>query len=440
MDTSGHSSEGKRVVLTTFGSLGELHPVLAVALGLKARGHHAVVATSEAYRPKVESLGLGFATLRPDLPDWTDDPGSMARIMDLRRGPERIIREMMMPVLCQSYDDTLAAAEGADLLLSHPLTFATRLVAEKVGLPWASTALSPLSFFSGHDPPVLAPAQVLSKLRFLGPAFNRPLFRFLKRTVRSWSLPWHRLRAEVGLPMTGDDPLMEGQHSPALVLALFSPMLAAGQPDWPRQTVTTGFPFLDRDGDVGLPTELSEFLDDGPPPIVFTLGSAAVRDAGRFYEHSLRAAGMLGRRAVLLIGDDPRNRPSSLPDGIAAFKYAPFSALFPRAEAIVHQGGVGTTGQALRSGRPMLVMPYAFDQPDNADRVARLGVGRTIPRRRYTAERAAVELRKLLDDPSYALRAEEVGRLVREEDGVGSACDALEALLRSPGHVGAAGG
>jgi len=440
VDASGRGSEGKRVVLTTFGSLGDLHPVLAVALGLKARGHHAVVATSEAYRPRVESLGLGFAALRPDQPDWEADPGSMGRLMDLRRGPERIIREMVMPVLRQSYDDTLAAAEGADLLVSHPLTFATRLVAEKAGLPWASTALSPLSFFSAHDPPVLAPAQVLSRLRFLGPTFYGPLVRFLKWTVRSWSVPWHRLRAEVGLPPTGDDPLMEGQHSPSLVLALFSPLLAAVQPDWPRRTVVTGFPFLGRDGEAGLPSDLAEFLDGGPPPLVFTLGSAAVRDAGRFYEHSVGAAGMLGRRAVLLVGDDSRNRPPSLPDGVAVFDYAPFSALFPRAAAIIHQGGVGTTGQALRSGRPMLVMPYAFDQPDNADRVARLGVARIITRRRYSAGRAAGELRRLLGDPAYARRAEEVGRLVREEDGIGVACDALEALLLTSRPAAKAGG
>src|SRR5258708_16061726 len=109
-----------------------------------------------------------------------------------------------------------------------------------------------------------------------------------------------------------------------------------------------------------------------------------------------------------MTGKDPGNRPALLPDNVFACDYAPFTALFPRAAAIVHQGGVGTTGQALRSGRPMLVVPWAHDQPDNADRVCRLGVARTLDRDRYSARSAAVALGRLLDAHSYASRAAEV--------------------------------
>jgi UDP:flavonoid glycosyltransferase YjiC (YdhE family) len=220
------------------------------------------------------------------------------------------------------------------------------------------------------------------------------------------------------------------------VLALFSKLLADKQPDWPRQAVITGFPFYDKDGEVGMPSELIRFLDAGPPPLVFTLGSSAVLDAGTFYEHSANAAKLLGRRAVLLVGKDPRNQPASLSDGIVAFDYAPFSELFSRAAAIVHQGGIGTTAQAMRSGRPMLVMPYAHDQPDNADRVSRLGIARTIPRHRYTPARATADLRHLLDNPAYSQRASEVGAEMRKDDGVRAACDALELLLQTSGSDG----
>jgi UDP:flavonoid glycosyltransferase YjiC (YdhE family) len=419
----------RRIVLTTFGSLGDLHPYIAVALGLQARGHEAVIATSGYYRQKVEALGLGFRAVRPDHHDPEADPELMRRVMNRRTGSEFVIRQLMMSVLRESYEDTLAAAAGADLLVSHMLTFTTRLVAEKKGIPWASTFLQPLGLFSVYDPPVVPQAPFLAKLRFLGPAFHRLLFWCAKRSVRSWSDPWHRLRAEVGLPPTSDTPLFEGQYSPSLVLALFSKVLAEKQPDWPPQSVITGFPFYDRDGEAGMPPELVRFLDAGTPPLVFTLGSSAVVDAGRFYEHSVAAARLLGRRAVLLVGKNPRNQPASLPDGIVAFAYAPYSELFPRAAAIVHQGGIGTTAQAMRSGRPMLVMPYAHDQPDNAERVKRLRIARTIARHRYTPARAAAELRHLLDNPVYRQRASAVGEQVRQEDGVRSACDALERLL-----------
>ena len=231
--------------------------------------------------------------------------------------------------------------------------------------------------------------------------------------------PWHRLRAEIGLPPTSENPLFEGQHAPTLVLAMFSKVFAAKQSDWPNQTVITGFPFYDQDGEAGLSPELLRFLDSGPAPIVFTLGSSAVMDAGNFYEDSAAAAKILSRRAVLLVGKDPRNRPPSLPEGVVAFDYAPFSEIFPRAAAIVHQGGIGTTAQAMRSGRPMLVMPYAHDQPDNADRLVRLGIARSISRHRYTPDRAAAELRHLLDNPAYSERAVQVGKQVGRRMGFG---------------------
>jgi rhamnosyltransferase subunit B len=425
-DQSETRQARRRIVLTTFGSLGDLHPFIAVALGLQEHGHEAIIATSAYYRQKIEALGIGFRAVRPDHPAPEIDPDLMRRIMDRRTGSEFVIREFMS-VLRESYEDTLAAAEGADLLVSHMLTFTTRLVAEKKGIPWASTVLQPLGLLSASDPPVFPQVPFLAKLRFLGPAFHRLFFRCGKWSIRSWFEPWHRLRAEVGLPPTSDTPLFEGERSALLVLALFSKLLADKQPDWPPQTVITGFPFYDGGG--RLPAELAGFLGKGPPPIVFTLGSSAVEVAGPFYEHSVTAAKRLGRRAVIIVGKNARHRPASLPDGVIACDYAPFSELFPRAAVIVHAGGVGTTGQAMRSGRPMLVVPYAHDQFDNAARVARVGIARTIPRPRYTPTRVAAELRQLLDNPMYAERTSGTGERLRQEDGVRSACDALEELL-----------
>jgi UDP:flavonoid glycosyltransferase YjiC (YdhE family) len=129
---------------------------------------------------------------------------------------------------------------------------------------------------------------------------------------------------------------------------------------------------------------------------------------------------------VLLVGSDPLNQPSQpLPENVIAVAYAPYAQIFPRASVIVHQGGIGTTGQALRAGKPMLVMPFGGDQYDNGARIERLGAGRTIMRNRYTAERAAVELKRLFDNPSYRERAVDLGWRVQAEDGVRAACDAI---------------
>lgn len=290
-----------RFVLVTFGSFGDLHPYLAVGLTLRARGHQAVIATSALYREKVLGLGLEFAAVRPDLPEPGSDPELLRRLMDPVRGTERIVREIFMPAVRETFADLLAACTGADGLLSHPLAYPASLVAARVpGLRWVSSHLAPIGFLSAHDPPVMPPLPWLERLRPLGVPFHRALFGLVKRGVRSWGEPLAELRAGLGFPRVVD-PLFDDGHSPTGVLAMFSPAFAAPQPDWPARTVATGFPFYDRaTADAGLPAELAVFLDAGPPPVVFTLGTSAVQTAGDFFAESLGAAERLGRRAVLL--------------------------------------------------------------------------------------------------------------------------------------------
>ena len=421
-----------RVVLTTVGSLGDLHPDIAIALGLKARGHEAIVATSACYQKKVEALGLGYRVVRPDS-SFVTDPAVMPRFMNLRWGSFRILREMILPVLRDSYEDTLAAADGADLLVSHMLTYAARLVSETTGTSWVSTIITPTGLFSAFDPPLIPGFPGLSRtIRPLGAAFTGTLGRSLKWATRSWAGPWYRLRKELGLPPWTGNPLVDG-HSPSLVLALFSEVLAARQTDWVPQTLVTGFPFFNQDNAAGLPSDLTRFLDAGPPPIVFTVGISSATVAGSFFEHSVAAAQSLGCRAVL-VGKRYEGTQAPLPEGVFSCDYAPFSQLFPKAAAIVHAGGIGSTGLAMRAGRPTLVVPFAHDQPDNAERLRRLGVARVVYPRRYSPTRVADHLRRLLAEPSYSQRASEVRERMQDEDGVRVACNALEALLRD--HTG----
>jgi UDP:flavonoid glycosyltransferase YjiC (YdhE family) len=423
-----------RIVLTTLGSSGDIHPYIGLALGLAARGHAPVIATSEYYRRKIESAGIAFRPVRPDL-DPTD--GSLvSKIMDPLRGSEFIIRELAMANLRQTHADLHAATEGADLLITHPLTFAGRIVAEERRMPWVSSVLAPMSFFSAHDLPVFAAAPSTHAARHLGLGATRSLIRMAKLAARHWADPVRALRAELGLPPT-EDPIFEGQHSPHLVLAMFSRVLADPQPDWPPRTCITGSILYDRAADdASLPPELSRFLASGPAPIVFTLGTSAVGAAGRFYDESAAAARELGLRAVLLIGSDARNRPSGPPSPERLVcAYAPYSTLFPRAAAIVHQGGVGTTAQALHAGKPTVIVPYAHDQPDNAYRVERLGASRTVYPRHYKAPRIVETLRSLLADPAAAQSAIAVAARVRAEDGVGVACVEIERVLGAAGQL-----
>jgi UDP:flavonoid glycosyltransferase YjiC (YdhE family) len=429
--------QGKRIVISTFGSFGDVHPYVAIALELRRRGHRPVLVTSEAYREKADALGLELHASPPDMPGY-DQPEEVARVVaelvDPKKGPERVFERFVSPHLRGMYDALALATRGSDLLVTHVLSLAGPPLVEKTGIKWVSTVLAPISMFSNYDPPVFPQMPWLHRLMKIHPSVSRAAMRVGRLKLDQLAAPLYRLRAELGLPR-GGNPMLEGQHSPRLVLALFSSAIAPRQPDWPPQTRVTGFPFYDRrdragDADgAGLDPELLKFLDAGEPPVVFTLGSSAVYVAGDFYRESVAAARAVGVRALLLVGE-PQYRPEALPEGVAAFDYAPYGALLPRARAVVHQGGIGTTAQGLRAGVPALVVPFSHDQFDNGSRVERTGAGRMLPRSKYNAASAARELRALLTDESYTTRAAEVGRQVRSEDGATAAADAIEEVLR----------
>jgi rhamnosyltransferase subunit B len=423
-------SGGRKVVITTFGSFGDLHPYMAVGIGLKQRGHRVVMVTSEYFRSKIEGEGLELHVMPPEFPGEEEALELGRRVMDPRRGLEYLMKELMMPALRGQYAALEEAASDADLILSHSITYAAPLFAEKRGLRWLSGALQPMMLSSAFEPPVPPVNSWLAVLYRLGPGFSRFMVRKMQALYRPLVAPVEQLRTELGLP-PGANPLFDGQFSPYGTLALFSRALGAPQPDWPARTVQTGFPFYDRrSAGEGMPEGLLRFLDSGAAPVVVTLGTSAVMVAGDFYAETLEALRRLGRRGVLLIGRQEWNRlPDPLPEGIAAFEYAPHSELMPRAAAIVHQGGVGTTGQALRAGRPQLVVGFGHDQVDNGTRVARTGAGRVLERRHYTAARAASELRRLLEEPSYAEAAVRAAETVRSERGVEAACNAVESVL-----------
>jgi rhamnosyltransferase subunit B len=414
-----------RIVIAAIGSLGDLHPHLAIALALRQRGHDIVFVTHQAYQAKIEAVGLEFHRLRPDNP--VNDESEVSRMMDLRTGTEYIIRQWLLSSLPEMYQDLLASAQNADMIVAGGVVFAAPLVAETLGIPWAVSALQPVAFLSAHDPAVIPFLPFLYKLRGLGLPFNRSVIQLLKVISKSWAAPIHQLRKELKL-IPVDDPLLLIEQSD-LVLALFSSTFAQPQPDWPLNTLMAGFTFYDdSQSGAALTPELEQFLAAGAAPIVFTLGSAAVMTPGSFYQESIQAAKLLKRRAVLLMGNNAP--PGQLPADIMAIDYVPYAWIFPRAGAIVHQGGIGTTAQALRSGCPTLIMPYSHDQPDNAARVERLGTSRTIPRQHYVAARVAKELQELLTDSSYAAKAAEIGVVLQSENGVEMACDAITQKIR----------
>jgi UDP:flavonoid glycosyltransferase YjiC (YdhE family) len=389
------------IVIATLGSLGDLHPFMALGQELQKRGYAPVIATVPCYRHAVAESGLAFHPMRPDI--GMDDQWLMRSIVRSRRGLDSLVADHLLPHLRQSFDDLMTCTEGAAAMIVGSLSYAAPLVAERCGVPWCSAILSPMYAAMRRDP---SPLRALAPLGGAAASIQRAI-------IRAASL-WPT-RANVLV-----------QYSRRLVLALFSKVLGT-RGDFPASTVVTGFALYGGRHATPTPPALERFLTHADAPLVFTLGSNVVFDPGTFFEESVVAARRLGRRAVLLTGPNPP--PPDLADDVLAIPYAPFSTLFPHAAAVVHQGGIGTIGQTLRSGRPMLVVPRGLDQPDNAVRIRRLGVGRVIHASAYTGDAAAAEIERLLGNPGYAARAREVGAVLRLENGTVTACNAIERAI-----------
>jgi len=421
-------------VLATFGTHGDLHPFLALALALRERGADAVLAAGEVYRDKVEAEGIAFFPMRPDIEAVAARlamaPRELARAVAAR--PQFLLQRIILPSLHEAYDDAMVAMAGADLVVTHSVAYGARLAAEKRGLPQVGIVLQPMLFASVTDPPVVADWPRLSRgIYRLGPAWTRAFLGLGRYVARRWARPIDRFRQQIGLPPATGHPLFEGQFGTSAI-GLYSPLLGPPQADHPPHTTIAGFAFYDSEngGLAGLSPGLEAFLDAGPAPVVFTQGTSAIHDAEDFVRESLSAIDLLGVRAVLVLDEEQARRWSAHATAtIHVTGYAPYSALFPRAAVNVHHGGIGTTAQALRAGRPQLITPYLVDQPDNAARVVRLGVGRELPRRRWRSEAIAASLRALLDEPGYARAAEQIGRQVAREDGAAVVATAILSAL-----------
>jgi UDP:flavonoid glycosyltransferase YjiC (YdhE family) len=420
-----------RVVLATMGTLGDVHPFIALALGMQARGHVPVFAGAESVRPIAERHGIEFHPIRPDGPqliaDTGMDEGAIARA--IATDFDFIINRVLVPYAEVTLADLTPVVAGADLVLASSFSIHARIAAQAAGVRLASALLQPITLLSAEDPPVLTRGEtaLVTLRRSFGAGAVRPLLRLAERRYAKGLKPFAALRAAAGAPPFAGNEMLSGPLAVERAIGLWSSAFSPAPADVPPSFAQTGFLFYDGGfAGEGLAAEVQAFLEAGPPPLVFTLGSMAVYAEDGFYAASAEAARRLGRRAVLLVGDDLLDQHRHLAgDTVLVAGYAPHSQIFPRAAAVIGHGGIGTTAQAIRAGVPQLVCPIFGDQFDNAARIARAGLGLSLPKRRYTPARASAAITRLLASAAIAEQARAAGAAIAAEDGVGRALDAL---------------
>ena len=409
------------VLLCPAGSAGDVHPFIGLGRALRDRGHDVTVVTSAYFEDLVRRAGLRSAPVgtAEQFEEVTRDP----RVWPPYTGFIHLIRHIV-PLLRPAFAalDRLLVPPRTVVAAPLLLAAAARLFAEARRVPLATLHLQPMAFLSVQRPP-----HSISWIHERTPhVLRRLVLRLADGAVdRVIGPDLNGLRRELGLPPLRR-VLTRWATSPDRVIGLFPKWFAQPAPDWPPQTRLTGFPLYDEADTTGVPDGLEAFLQAGEAPIVFAPGSANRFGRG-FFEAGLDACRRLGRRGVLLTRH-VEQVPHELPPQVRHFDYAPFSRLLPRAAALVHHGGIGTVAQGLAAGIPQLAMPTAFDQPDNARRLEGLGVGRSLPSRRFRGPAVARELAGLLESGDVAARCCEVAQRMREGSPVEETCELIEEL------------
>lgn len=423
-------TRARKAVLATFGTLGDIYPFIAIAHALAEREIAPVIVAPGMYRGDIEAEGIHHARLRPDESDIAEALGTDIRgVFDMMlKNPHFVLDEIYMRFLHETCEDVRRAAADADVVFTHSLLVGAAQAAELLGLPCARVALAPIHLQSASSPPLTPGAPYCLTPNSIGAiTYNRMVRRAVRLVTNMRMSKLRSFRVAMGLPRTSEDFFLDfGRANTAqVVFGLFSPHFCPVQRDHPGNLLVPGFPFYEpRDPRRNAEDRaLETFLATGEPPIVFTLGSFAAEGAYDFYEKSLHASRAVGRRAVLLAGETGAARLKPL---ATSYEYVsartPHSVLFPRALCIVHHGGVGTTAEAIRAGKPQIVVPFFGDQPDHATRVERLGLGMSIPFDKYEEHGAADALRRLLAG-EYAEEAKRFSALIAAESGVKAVAD-----------------
>jgi rhamnosyltransferase subunit B len=422
------------ILLMPVGSHGDVHPFVALGKTLQARGHDVTLLTSAYFEALAKKAGLPFVGIGTveDFLACLDHPD----MWHPSRSFKVIAEWGLLPWMRHSYQLVAERYQpGRTVVVSSGLGFGPRIAQEKLGVPLATIHLQPSMLYSKHAPPELAPNVALPWYpRWL----KRMLFWIGYRFVidKAVGPETNGFRAELGLPPVRGF-LNRWIHSPECVIGLFPPWFGPPQPDWPPNVTLTSFPLYDERGLAEPAPEVEEFLSAGTPPIVFTPGSA-MKQAQAFFTTAVEACQKLGQRGMLLTRF-AEQVPPDLPEGIRHFEYVPFSQVFPRAAAVVHHGGIGTTAQALAAGVPQLVMPFAHDQPDNGVRVRRLGVGDVIRPTAFRALKVARVLGELTESREVAERCRTVAGKLDGVDGIEKACQLIEGLVGTRRHEGTPG-
>ncbi len=411
-----------KIALLTLGTRGDVQPFLALGKALKARGHKVVLGAPDNFQAWIEDHGLSYRSIGVDMQDFVRSREARKAMGGSAFAMARMWRQTIVPLTRSSLDAIWETARDVDAIVYHPKTSGAADVGAVTGaalfyaapFPIFPTKAFPLFVFPGTYGPGL------NRLTYKALLFSRLV---LLPTVNRW----RREMLGLGKASPFGTVTTKKGRKPEQLCAV-SPTVIPGYPADDSENIrTTGYWFLDEGQDWHPDPALSDFLEDGDPPVYVGFGSMTTDDPIRFAQLVIEGVRLSGVRAILATGWGAMEELDA-PETIHVIKGAPHDALFKHVSAVVHHGGAGTTAAGLRAGLPTLICPLAVDQPFWGRRVFSLGCGpKPQSLKRLRAERFAAGLIDLTRTESYRVRARDVASAIANEDGVARAVEIVEA-------------
>lgn len=378
-----------RITIVAIGSRGDVQPLVALGLGLKAAGHEVRLVAGDDFETFIAEYSLPFYSIGVRMQETMQAHTNIFRFADSITG---------------SILKAFETAGDTDAVIATVLGVCTCRVARERGIPFFYAVPIPGERTRQLPYPLFPPLP-------LGGAYNLLTHVMMEKLIQ---------RSYAPIRCLFEQPRPTYLHC-------FSEQIIPRPPDWEDYAKVTGYWFLHHAPNWQPPDGLVSFLEAGTPPLFVGFGSTLDKDAGMLAKRVIEA--LTGRRAVLVAGWGGL-RQTDLPENLFLIKSVPYDWLFPRVTAAVHHGGAGTTAWALWAGIPSVVVPFGLDQPFWGRQVERLGVGtEPIPRRRLTAAGLAAAIQQAADDETIRTNAQAISRRIKGEDGVGNAVQIIEQVV-----------
>ena len=410
-----------KIVIYALGTSGDIDPMVALGSELIRRNYPVSFLSSDHFKPTIMAAGCDFLSVGTC---EQYQRGNSSSAWEINNHTDNFTY-YHAPAFEPAFEYMKAISAKNTLLLTLGEQNGAQAAAEKFNIPFVKIILSPNIIFSAINPP--------APMCWAIPSFlPRMLTRFLLRRhhkvkfKRFCSAPhvatYKAMRKRLGCPLT-----YQKASKALLQIGLFPEWFGMPPKDWPANLMLAGFP-LQNSANKDARLSFDAFIHQWGAPLVFTTGTGVQDVTEMFYEgrrvcELLKVPGVFvggSQGAEILVGGD----------FCAHMKYIDFEYALPKALAIIHHGGIGTTAQAIKAKIPQLIRPLKYDQPDNADRIYKLGLGTYVMPERFKAEEVAPIIAAMLQRAKSSQALHHYGADICSSSAIIDACDLVEQVCR----------